>query len=189
VRALGRWRQDWHRWTLVRLIWGDPSIKRVVEVGVYWGLTAQVVLDNCEQVEHYWLVDFWGLYRKRALEAPPETMRIWRLECEKVYEACRRLMASYSAARILRMKSVEAAEQFEPETLDLVFIDADHSEEAVTADIEAWWPLVRPGGYLTGHDYALPPHHYLVKDVARVVHRFFPGRISILPGWVWMVKK
>ncbi len=36
---------------------------------------------------------------------------------------------------------------------DAVFIDADHSEAAVRADIEAWLPIVKPGGILAGHDY------------------------------------
>ena len=35
---------------------------------------------------------------------------------------------------------------------DLVFIDADHEEEAVLADINMWEPRLRPGGILAGHD-------------------------------------
>lgn len=36
----------------------------------------------------------------------------------------------------------------------MVFIDAMHDRENVKLDIQRWWPRVRPGGVLAGHDYA-----------------------------------
>jgi len=53
----------------------------------------------------------------------------------------------------IRLPSVKAAGCFEDAELDFVFIDAEHSYEAVRADISAWWPKLRPGGMLIGHDY------------------------------------
>ena len=38
------------------------------------------------------------------------------------------------------------------ESFDLVFIDADHKYSSVVDDIKAWWPKVRKGGILCGHD-------------------------------------
>jgi hypothetical protein len=49
-----------------------------------------------------------------------------------------------------------AADMLSPLTFDFVFIDADHSYEAVAADIDAWRSKVRPGGLLCGHDYGHP---------------------------------
>ncbi len=51
---------------------------------------------------------------------------------------------------------MKAAATFPREHFDFVYIDADHSYEAVKADIEAWWPKVRMGGVLAGHDYTKP---------------------------------
>jgi hypothetical protein len=40
-----------------------------------------------------------------------------------------------------------------PLLLDGIFIDAGHTYPECNADIRAWWPLLRPGGYMFGHDY------------------------------------
>lgn len=45
-----------------------------------------------------------------------------------------------------------AAKHFDDGVFDFVFIDADHSTDAVIADIEAWRSKVRPGGWLCGDD-------------------------------------
>lgn len=49
--------------------------------------------------------------------------------------------------------SVEAAAWVGKGSLDLVFIDGDHSYRAARDDIRAWWPTVRAGGVIAGHDY------------------------------------
>lgn len=35
-----------------------------------------------------------------------------------------------------------------------VFIDAGHDEDDVTTDINAWWPLIAPGGVMAGDDWS-----------------------------------
>jgi len=89
--------------------------------------------------------------------------------------------------------SVEAAAFHDAESLDVVWLDADHSYEAVCADIDAWWPTVKPGGYLGGDDY-------LMEGVWKAVEERFSGRYMLIPGWAtdapgkrpypsWIVRK
>lgn len=52
-----------------------------------------------------------------------------------------------------RMTTDEAVPLFSDGSLDAVFIDADHTYEAVKRDIANWMPKVRKGGILAGHDY------------------------------------
>jgi uncharacterized Rossmann fold enzyme len=54
--------------------------------------------------------------------------------------------------KLIKGYSVDAAKGFKDASLDFVFIDADHREECVRADIAAWKPKVKPGGMLMGHD-------------------------------------
>ena len=40
-----------------------------------------------------------------------------------------------------------------PDELDFVYIDGDHRREAVEKDISLYYPKVKDGGLLCGHDY------------------------------------
>ncbi len=52
--------------------------------------------------------------------------------------------------RPMQMPSVQAARKFANGSLAFVFIDGDHLDAA--ADIAAWWPKIKRGGALAGHD-------------------------------------
>jgi hypothetical protein len=60
--------------------------------------------------------------------------------------------------------SSEASLQFENESCDVVFIDMEHTYEAVKNDIDLWLPKVKLGGYLAGHDYS-PDWYGVVRAV------------------------
>lgn len=60
--------------------------------------------------------------------------------------------------------STESASLYEDESLDFVFIDASHDYESFKKDLFAWFPKVKVGGLLAGHDYA-DPYPGIVKAV------------------------
>jgi predicted O-methyltransferase YrrM len=49
--------------------------------------------------------------------------------------------------------STEAANDFEDNSLSFVFIDASHDYQSVKNDINAWYPKIKSGGTLAGHDW------------------------------------
>ena len=71
--------------------------------------------------------------------------------------------------KAIRMPSVQAARLYKDETLDFVFIDADHEYDCIKADIIAWLPKIKKGGIIAGHDYAFDSVkkavHELLTDV------------------------
>ncbi|NBX26131.1 MAG: class I SAM-dependent methyltransferase, partial [Planctomycetes bacterium] len=75
----------------------------------------------------------------------------------------------------LRLPSLEAAATFADGSLDAVFIDAAHEFAAVAADLEAWYPKVKRGGWFCGHDYSIA-----WPGVVRAVDRFFTRRAGEL---------
>jgi hypothetical protein len=52
----------------------------------------------------------------------------------------------------IRGESKEVASRWKRK-IDLLFIDGDHTTRGVFEDLEAWYPKLRPGGLLVGHDW------------------------------------
>lgn len=82
---------------------------------------------------------------------------------------------------IIAKPSVEAAKEIQPASVDFVFIDGEHSEAAVTADIAAWLPTILPTGYIGGHDYDRP-------EVAAGVAKFFARKDVFTEGRCWVAR-
>jgi predicted O-methyltransferase YrrM len=82
--------------------------------------------------------------------------------------------------------SAEAAAQFDDQTFEYVFIDADHAKPAITADITAWLPKLAPGGVLAGHDYRLSTKgNGKPNPVVGVVREMLPGFVHIPKTTIW----
>lgn len=67
---------------------------------------------------------------------------------------------------------------FADASLTMVFIDANHSYEAVSNDIRTWLPKVRVGGFLAGDDVGAPeeaPEQKVWPGVVRAVNELLPG--------------
>lgn len=74
-------------------------------------------------------------------------------EDEAIYSSFLRRIHPYPHVSSYREYSPKAADMFQDGQLDLVYIDAMHTQPEVEADIRAWLPKVRPGGFIAGHDY------------------------------------
>ena len=66
----------------------------------------------------------------------------------------------------IRKSSKQASKLYQDKSLDFVFIDAEHTYDAVKKDIEYWYFKIKNGGILAGHDYNYP-------EVSSAVHDFF----------------
>lgn len=106
------------------------------EIGVYVGAYSRVLLDIIPDL-NLLCVDSWA-------------HKTWR---ERAYPLAVEILSLYPGARVVRGKSVDVAKTIADNSLDFVFIDADHSYAAVREDLLAWVPKVRVGGIVSGHDY------------------------------------
>lgn len=65
----------------------------------------------------------------------------------------------------IRKTSMDALKDFEDDSLDFCYIDANHEGDFPYEDIKGWYAKVRPGGILAGHDYVRSAHvECTVKD-------------------------
>jgi len=79
------------------------------------------------------------------------------LEVPENEDHARAVLGRFGArSRILAMTSEQAASQVPDGDLDFAYIDALHDDASVRADLAAWFPKLRPGGILAGHDYPEP---------------------------------
>jgi hypothetical protein len=88
------------------------------------------------------------------------------------------------SALLIEMTSAEAATTLAPisrhRPADMIFIDADHSYEAVKDDILNWRPHLRRGGLLCGHDCDW-------QSVRQALDETLPGW-QRGPGSIWYIK-
>ena len=83
----------------------------------------------------------------------------------------------------MKKDSISASKCFEDEFFDIVYIDGSHEYEHVKADIEAWLPKVRKGGYICGDDYS-PGWQGVVK----AVDEHFRDQVNTAETNQWFVK-
>lgn len=114
---------------------------------------------------------------------------------DALYEETRQRLARFSdRSEIWRTTSVEAAQRVQPGSADFVYLDARHDYDSVREDLEAWYPKVRPGGILAGHDYLDGVFPEGVFGVKTAVDEFFGARavkvsrtLLDLPWRSWLV--
>lgn len=129
----------------------------IAEIGVYLGENAQVLLRDVPNIKKMFLVDPYepvegwidNTIDEWAVEASQDKNHMENI----MIKAKRNLSVYKDKIEFIRLHSLEAAKVMEDESLDLVYIDGDHHEEAVKKDILAWWPKVKKGGILCGDDY------------------------------------
>lgn len=71
----------------------------------------------------------------------------------QTYETALINLSRFKESILIREYSAAASFQFKDETIDFIFIDGDHTYNGVTTDLMLWWPKIKPGGIISGHDY------------------------------------
>lgn len=146
----------------------------MVEVGSFAGISSELFALHCEKI---YCVDMWFPYWEVT---DKDKMEYAEFNFDK-------LLKTYGNIEKIKDSSEMASNKFEDESLDLVYIDAAHDYQSVKQDISLWYPKVKKGGYISGHDYRYDPN----IQVYEVVNEIFgeKHKITVYPDSSFLIKK
>lgn len=153
-----------HRKLWLEQLVKDNNFTQGAELGVHEGVTHFHLLDSCPNLNMIGVDIYTGKQSKW-----------WDSVSSKLTEYGDR-------SKFYKMDTVAAAKKVPDQSLDFIFIDAGHAYENVIADLRAWYPKIRSGGYVTGHDCNHP-------GVKRAIDEFLVNGYSTAQDEVWYCQK
>lgn len=154
-----------------------PENGTIVELGCWLGRSTCAIIQGAKaKTRDISVVDTW-----RGPDGP-EIPSAKRNAARRIFISNMKNFAGFVPA-IYDMDTRDAADRFAPASVDFLFIDADHSEESVYADMITWLPKMKPGGVVAGHDWDRNP-------VRRAFAKIYSAaaRPSVTAGTIWYIK-
>lgn len=145
-----------------------PFCAKVVEVGVFNGASAYFFLDYCKKINK-----------------GPQFHLVDHFKYTSIYETLVYLKDFLPAIIIHPKDSVIAACTFADDSLDFVWLDGDHSFDGVTNDLFSFYPKMKSGGVIAGHD--LNHSKYQVREA--VESYFGKGKFEQFSKSIWFKVK
>jgi hypothetical protein len=142
---------------LLDLIFSELKNGVGVEVGTFKGQFSKEILKRWNG--KLYMVDVWNELGDEYIDASNH-----KNFKGGVYGECMDNIKGYEDRGVMiRATSKVASDLFDDNSLDFVYIDANHAYDFVKEDIALWYPKVKSGGLVMGHDYLLmdwsnPPH-------------------------------
>ena len=141
------------------------STHTVVELGSFAGVSSELFALHCEKL---YCVDPWKPY--------------WEInEINKIIDAEKKfdgMSENYNNIVKKKMSSNDASVHFENYSLDLVYIDSDHSSENVEKEIKLWYSKIKKDGYISGHDYGREDINQAIEETIGT-----PDHIFVDSSW------
>lgn len=141
-----------------------------VEVGSWKGRSASFMAENIKasgKSIRFDCVDTWlGTVNESHHMLDPDVVAGKLLEV--FHKNLSPFVGYYNA---VQAESLKAAQKYDDQSLDFVYIDASHLYADVKNDIEAWLPKVKKGGIISGDDYNS-------AEVARAVREMLPQHVK-----------
>lgn len=148
-----------------------------IQIGCYAGQSTEFFI-NSELFELFYCIDPWT----NGYDAKDEANNSVE-QAEKVFDE-----KFKNNKKIIKIKeySWNAINNFQDESIDFIYIDGNHQYDAVKKDLELYYPKIKNGGIISGHDYCL-----YWNGVKKAVDEFFKNKFSFVTfsDNSWMIYK
>ena len=150
------------------------------EIGVDQAVFSESFLNRWKG-RRYIMIDPWKYFSNTEYL---DSTNALQEKCDMKYKESQDRMSRFGDRAIfLRMTSLDAAQLIADGVLDFVYIDARHDYFDLMMDMMAWWPKLKNGGILAGHDFQISQVRYAVLEFSRkmniIVHRTY----DTYPSW------
>jgi predicted O-methyltransferase YrrM len=145
-------------------LYKELDYRKGAEIGTARGSHAITMIVNNPKVKLY-CIDAWSTYDGCNDFTDQDRLN-------EYHNAARQRLNEYKGIEIINEFSMDAVKRFKDETLDFVYIDANHEFPYVAEDLFYWSKKVRPGGIVAGHDYLNEPRKDGMVQVKEVVHAY-----------------
>lgn len=153
-----------------------------VEIGVRFGRNSKYVLNNYDISEIY-LIDPYcelpyltNIFNKKSVQEHKKTAKA---DLKPFEDKC----------VWLEDFSQNVVDQFENESIDIIYIDGDHSYDAVIRDLELYYPKIKKGGLVIGDDYNEKDVKLAIEAFAKKMDiEYQTSEVKNGSGKFWFVK-
>ena len=116
-----------------------------IDLGTSQGRSAVILSLAAKKVHTF------DLFEDVFAEEVDGDIQLWQTRGHS-HENVKRSLSLFSNITVNKSDTADGASSFEDETVDFVFVDANHTYDGVQRDYRAWWPKLRKGGVMVFHD-------------------------------------
>ena len=124
---------------------------QAVEIGSWTGLSAVLIGQIVQRMRGQLHSFDWYKGSNDGAFHLKETAKL--LDVPQVFRNNIEFFGLSDTVFLTTISSEEASNLFSMNSLDFIFIDGDHTYQGVKRDIEIWYPKLKPGKIICGHDY------------------------------------
>ncbi len=122
------------------------------EIGIWKGEFSQNILKLTNPKKLH-LVDPWKFMPEYSQRWYGGKIASSQVEMDEVFDEVKQKFAGDKRVVIHKSTSKGAVKKFDDDYFDFIYVDGDHSYEAVLSDLNNYYPKLRDGGLLAGDDY------------------------------------
>jgi hypothetical protein len=160
-----------------------------VEVGSGTCTSLLTLLDQCPKIKTMYAIDSYSPYVNFLKEFSDD---VPSFIADEKYADYTKLTGKHNVKYsnhedkviFIEEESLKSVKKFEDNSIDFIFLDSYFDSESIKKDIESWYPKIKVGGLISGHDW-------VSNDLQNIVNQFranqnIKNTLSHFDNvWVW----